>query len=42
MQSKFIWMNGEMVPYDDARVHFLSPSLHYGIGVFEGIRCYPT
>src|SRR5512147_2272806 len=42
MQSDFIWMDGELVPYDQATVHFLTPTLHYGIGVFEGIRCYST
>lgn len=42
MQSKFIWMDGRMVPFDQATVHFLTPTLHYGPGVFEGIRCYET
>src|SRR6478609_1258924 len=37
-----IWMNGEMVPWDDARIHILTHSLHYGMGVFEGIRAYET
>lgn len=36
----FIWMDGEMVPWDEANVHLLTHSLHYGLGVFEGIRCY--
>jgi branched-chain amino acid aminotransferase len=40
--SKFIWMDGEMVPWADARVHVLSHALHYGSGVFEGIRAYET
>ena len=35
-----IWMNGAFVKWDDARVHVLTHSLHYGTGVFEGIRCY--
>jgi branched-chain amino acid aminotransferase len=35
-----IWMNGAFVKWDDARVHILTHSLHYGTGVFEGIRCY--
>src|SRR5436309_12236556 len=35
-------MNGELVPWDDAQVHVLSHSVHYGSGVFEGIRCYET
>lgn len=42
MKSKFIWMDGELVPYEQATVHFLSPTLHYGTGIFEGIRCYET
>lgn len=33
-------MDGEMVPYDEANVHVLTHSLHYGLGVFEGMRCY--
>jgi len=31
-----------MVPFDQATVHFITPTLHYGVGVFEGIRCYQT
>jgi branched-chain amino acid aminotransferase len=38
--TKKIWMNGELVNWDDANVHVLTHALHYGIGVFEGIRCY--
>jgi branched-chain amino acid aminotransferase len=37
-----IWMNGELVAWDDARIHVLTHSLHYGMGVFEGIRAYET
>ncbi len=37
-----IWMDGELVDWDAARVHVLTHSLHYGCGVFEGIRAYPT
>ncbi|MFT7619375.1 MAG: branched-chain amino acid aminotransferase [Planctomycetota bacterium] len=37
---KKIWMNGEMVNWDDAKVHVLSHVIHYGFGVFEGVRCY--
>jgi branched-chain amino acid aminotransferase len=37
-----IWMNGELVPWDEARIHVLTHSLHYGMGVFEGIRAYET
>ena len=37
-----IWMDGRFVKWDKATVHVLSHSLHYGLGVFEGIRCYKT
>jgi branched-chain amino acid aminotransferase len=37
-----IWMNGELVDWDDAQIHILTHSLHYGMGVFEGIRAYET
>jgi branched-chain amino acid aminotransferase len=37
-----IWMNGELVDWQDAKVHVLSHALHYGSGVFEGIRAYAT
>lgn len=37
-----IWMNGELVAWDDARIHVLTHTLHYGTGVFEGIRAYET
>jgi branched-chain amino acid aminotransferase len=37
-----IWMDGQLVDWDDATVHVLTPTLHYGYGVFEGIRAYPT
>ena len=37
-----IWMNGELVPWAEAKVHVLTHALHYGSGVFEGIRCYKT
>jgi branched-chain amino acid aminotransferase len=42
MESKFIWMNGELVPFEKATIHFLTPALHYGAAVFEGIRAYQT
>jgi branched-chain amino acid aminotransferase len=35
-----IWLDGKFVAWDDANVHILSHTLHYGLGVFEGIRCY--
>ncbi|MQA73699.1 MAG: branched-chain amino acid transaminase [Solirubrobacterales bacterium] len=41
-KTEWIWMNGEFVAWDDAQVHVLSHGLHYGTGVFEGIRCYET
>ena len=41
-KSDWIWMNGEFVAWDDAKVHVLSHGLHYGTGVFEGIRAYET
>jgi branched-chain amino acid aminotransferase len=37
-----IWMNGEFVAWEDAKVHVLTHGLHYGTGVFEGVRCYET
>lgn len=40
--GKFIWMDGVLVPWDEAKVHVLTHSLHYGSGVFEGIRAYET
>jgi branched-chain amino acid aminotransferase len=39
-KSKFIWMDGELVAWDEAKVHVLTHTLHYGLGAFEGIRCY--
>jgi len=42
MKSKYIWMNGELVEFEKATMHFLTPVAHYGVGVFEGIRCYAT
>src|SRR5688572_4354920 len=42
MESKFIWMDGELVEYEKANVHFLTGALHYGAAVFEGIRAYQT
>ena len=37
-----IWLDGEMVPWRDAKVHVLTHTLHYGLGVFEGLRAYAT
>ena len=39
-RTEFIWLDGEFVPWDEARVHVLTHTLHYGLGVFEGVRCY--
>ena len=41
-QADLIWHNGEMVAWEDAKVHVLTHGLHYGTGVFEGIRAYET
>ena len=41
-QADLIWHNGELVAWEDAKVHVLTHGLHYGTGVFEGIRCYDT
>lgn len=40
--TKYIWMDGEFVDWDDATIHVLSHGLHYGTGAFEGIRAYET
>ena len=40
--ADLIWANGELVPWEDAKVHVLTHGLHYGTGVFEGIRAYET
>ena len=41
-KSEKIWMDGQLVDWDDARIHILTHTLHYGCGVFEGIRAYAT
>jgi len=41
-QSKWVWMNGKMLPWENANVHVSAHALHYGSGVFEGIRAYET
>jgi branched-chain amino acid aminotransferase len=41
-QAALIWHNGELVAWEDAKVHVLTHGLHYGTGVFEGERCYDT
>lgn len=40
--SRYIWFNGDLVPWADAKVHVMTHALHYGSSVFEGIRCYAT
>jgi len=40
--TKYIWFNGKLVPWADAKIHVLTHSLHYGTGAFEGIRMYET
>jgi branched-chain amino acid aminotransferase len=40
--TDLIWMNGEFIAWEDAKVHVLTHGLHYGTGVFEGVRCYDT
>ena len=40
--ADLIWMNGELIPFEDAKVHVLTHALHYGTGVFEGVRAYET
>ena len=41
-KAKYIWMDGKLVDWDEAKVHILTHTLHYGNGVFEGTRAYPT
>ncbi len=39
-KTERIWMDGRLIPWDEAKVHVLTHTLHYGLGIFEGIRCY--
>ena len=41
-QSKWVWMNGKLIPWSRASIHVSVHALHYGSGVFEGVRCYQT
>jgi len=41
-KTERIWLDGKLVPWEAAQVHVLTHTLHYGLGVFEGIRCYQT
>ena len=40
--TDLIWINGDFIAWEDAKVHVLTHGLHYGTGVFEGVRCYDT
>ncbi len=42
VSADYVWMNGEFVAFEDAKVSVLTHALHYGTGVFEGVRCYDT
>lgn len=42
MDNRKIWVDGKIVNWDEANVHIMTHTLHYGLGVFEGIRCYKT
>ena len=42
VRDGFIWLDGELVPWQEAKVHVLTHTLHYGMGVFEGVRAYET
>lgn len=39
---RFVWMNGRLVEFEKATVHVMAHAMHYGSGLFEGIRCYKT
>ena len=39
-KAKFVWLDGKLIDWDHAQIHVLTHTLHYGLGVFEGIRCY--
>jgi branched-chain amino acid aminotransferase len=41
-KTKWVWQNGEFLKFDDAKIHSTAFGLHYGTGIFEGIRCYET
>lgn len=42
MRSHFVWLDGDLMPFEQAKIDFLTPTLHYGMGVFAGMRCYST
>ena len=41
-KADYIWFDGELIPWKEAKIHVITNTLHYGTGVFEGIRCYNT
>src|SRR5258707_4091977 len=41
-QTRWVWRNGDIIPWGEANTHVSSHALHYGSGVFEGMRCYET
>lgn len=41
-KTKYVWMDGNFVEWEDAKIHVMSHVIHYGTGVFEGLRCYDT
>ena len=41
-ETKYTWMDGEFVEWNDAKIHIRSHVIHYGTGVFEGLRCHKT
>jgi len=42
LEAKYIWMDGKLIPWKDAKIHIITHSLHYGSAVFEGLRFYET
>src|SRR5689334_11496890 len=40
--AKYVWRNGSILPWQEATIHISAHGLHYGTGVFEGVRCYQT
>ena len=41
-KTKWIWQDNQFLPFEEAKIHSTAFGLHYGTGVFEGIRCYET
>ena len=42
MAQQYIWLNGKFQKFEDVKVHVFTPTIQYGLGIFEGIRCYPA